>query len=48
MLPFGIATPTAFIVSEGAGNIGPEVGFSIAAYGFIEGCKTVPPALSCR
>jgi hypothetical protein len=39
------AVATAFIVKECATNIGGEVGFNVAAYGFIEGCKTVPPAL---
>jgi hypothetical protein len=40
------AIATAFIVKECAPAIGPEVGFNIAAYGFIEGCKTVPPLLA--
>lgn len=38
------ALATAFIVRECAKDIGGEVGFNAAAYGFIEGCKTVPPA----
>ena len=37
------AIATAFIVKECARDIGGEVGFNIAAYGFIEGSKTVPP-----
>jgi len=40
------ALATGFIVKECAGNIGAEVGFNVAAYGFIEGCKTAPPVLS--
>lgn len=39
------AIATAFVVKECAGNLGAEVGFNIAAYSFIEGCKTVPPAI---
>jgi hypothetical protein len=39
------ALATAFIVKECANNIGAEVGFNIATYGFIEGAKTVPPSL---
>ena len=37
------AMATAFIVKECAKDIGAETSFNIAAYGFIEGCKTVPP-----
>jgi hypothetical protein len=37
------AMATAFIVKECAQNIGAEVGFNVAAFGFIEGCKTIPP-----
>lgn len=33
---------TAGLIKECAPKIGLEVGFSIAAYGFIEGAKTVP------
>ena len=36
------ALATARLIREGAPEIGLEVGFHIAAYGFIEGCKTVP------
>ncbi len=39
------AVATAFIVRECAKNIGGEVGSNVAAFGFIEGCKTVPPAI---
>lgn len=39
------ALATAFIVQECAKDIGGEVGFNAAVYGFIEGCKTVPPSL---
>ena len=39
------AMATAFIVKECAKSIGGEVGFNVAAFGFIEGCKTAPPAL---
>lgn len=39
------AMATAFVVKECAPTLGPEVGFNIAAYGFIEGCKTVPPVI---
>ena len=42
------AMATAFVVKECAKSIGAEVGFNIAAYAFVEGCKTVPPALSPR
>lgn len=37
------AMATGFIVKECARDIGPEEGFTIAASGIIEGCKTVPP-----
>jgi len=40
------AIATAFIVKECARDIGGVVGFNVAAYGFIEGCKTVPPAMN--
>ncbi len=36
------ALATAWLVKECAPNVGLEVGFNIAAYGFIEGTKTVP------
>jgi hypothetical protein len=39
------AMATAFILKECAPSIGSEVGFNIAAYSFIEGCKTVPPII---
>jgi hypothetical protein len=39
------AMATAFIVKECAPTLGPEVGFNIAAYGFVEGLKTMPPAI---
>src|SRR5262245_34209088 len=37
------AIATAFIVKECARDISGEEGFNIAAYGFIEGSKTMPP-----
>lgn len=37
------ALATGFIVKECAAQIGAEIGFNVAAYGFVEGCKTVPP-----
>lgn len=40
------AIATAFIVKECSRNLSPEVSYNIAAYGFIEGCKTVPPTSS--
>lgn len=39
------ALATAFIVKECIPSIGGETRFNIAAYGFVEGCKTVPPRL---
>jgi hypothetical protein len=36
------ALTTAWLVKECAPQIGAEVGFNIAVYGFIEGSKTVP------
>jgi len=39
-----IAMATAFIVKECSRNIKAEVGFNAAAYGFIEGSKTIPPS----
>jgi hypothetical protein len=39
------AMATAFTVKECAAHLGAEVGFNIAAFGFIEGCKTMPPAV---
>jgi hypothetical protein len=38
------ALAVAFLVRECAPSIGLEVGFNTAAYGLIEGCKTVPIA----
>ena len=40
------ALATGFIVKECIGSIGAEVGFNVAAFGFIEGCKTAPPKLA--
>lgn len=37
------AIATAFIVKECSRDLGPEICFNIATYGFIEGCKTMPP-----
>jgi hypothetical protein len=42
------AMATAFVVHECSRNIGAEAGCKIATMGFIEGCKTVPPALNAR
>ena len=42
------ALATAFVVRECAKNIGAEAGFTIAVYGFTEGCETVPPVLSAQ
>lgn len=42
------ALATAFIVKECIASIGGEVGFNIAALGFVEGSKTVPPPLEQR
>lgn len=42
------AVATAFIVRECAKSIGAEVGFNVAAFGFIEGCKTVPAVITTR
>ena len=39
---FACALTTAWLIKECAPKIGLEVGFNIAAYGFIEGAKTVP------
>jgi hypothetical protein len=39
------ALATAFIVKECSASIGGEVGFNVAAFGFVEGSKTVPPRL---
>jgi len=39
------ALATGFIVKECAPSIGAETGFNIAAFGFIEGSKSVPPRL---
>jgi hypothetical protein len=40
------AMATAFIVKESARDIGADVAFNVAAFGFVEGSKTVPPALT--
>jgi hypothetical protein len=40
------ALATGFIVKECAPQIGAETGFNVAAYGFVEGSKTVPPRRS--
>ncbi|MBS1129975.1 MAG: hypothetical protein H6R16_977 [Proteobacteria bacterium] len=40
------ALATAFIVKECAPQIGAEIGFNVAVYGFIEGSKTVPPIVA--
>ncbi len=40
------AVATAFVVKECSRNLGAEVSFNIATFGFIEGSKTVPPAIS--
>ena len=40
------ALATAFIVKKCAPQIGTETGFNVALYGFIEGSKTVPPAIA--
>lgn len=42
------ALATAFVVKECSRNLGIEVSFNIATYGFIEGCKTMPPAISSK
>lgn len=39
------AIATAFIVRECIPALTAEVGFNIAVYSFIEGCKTVPPLI---
>jgi len=42
------ALATAFIVKECARDIDLETGFNVAAYGFVEGCKTVPPVVGSK
>ena len=42
------AVATGFIIRECEASIGGEVGFNVAAYGLIEGCKTVPPSLESQ
>jgi hypothetical protein len=37
---------TGFVVKECAKNIRAETAFNVAAYGLLEGCKTVPPRLA--
>jgi hypothetical protein len=39
---YAAAVTAAFMVRECAKSIGAETGFNVAAYGFIEGSKTVP------
>ena len=39
------ALATGFLVKECAPQIGAETGFNIAAFGFVEGSKTVPPRI---
>lgn len=39
------ALATGFIIKECAPQIGAETGFNVAAYGFVEGSKTVPPKI---
>jgi len=39
------AIATAFVIKECIANIGLDVGYNVGAAGFVEGCKTVPPAL---
>ena len=36
------ALTTAWLIQECSPQIGPEVGYNVAIYGFIEGTKTVP------
>jgi hypothetical protein len=40
------AWATGFLVKECAPQISAETGFNVAAYGFVEGSKTVPPPRS--
>lgn len=42
------ALATGFIVKECVASIGGETGFNLAALGFVEGSKTVPPYLEKR
>jgi len=39
------ALATGFIIKECVSSIGGETGFNVAAFGFVEGSKTVPPRL---
>lgn len=39
------ALATAFVVKECSPQIGAETGFNVAIFGFIEGSKTIPPAI---
>lgn len=39
------ALATAFVVMQCAPQIGAETGFNVAAFGFVEGSKTMPPDL---
>ena len=42
------AIATAFIVKECSRDLGAEAAFDVATYGFIEGCKTVPPSIDAK
>ena len=42
------ALATGFIVKECIASIGGETGFNVAAFGFIEGSKSVPPRIQNR
>ena len=42
------ALATGFIVKECVTSITGEIGFNVAAFGFVEGSKTVPPRLDKR
>jgi hypothetical protein len=45
-MAFSCAMATAFIVKECQRDLVVEISFNTAVYGFIEGCKTFPPAFS--
>lgn len=42
------ALATGFIVKECVASIGGETGFNVAAFGFVEGSKSVPPRIPNR
>jgi len=42
------ALATAFVVKECSPQIGAETAFNVAIFGFIEGSKTIPPAISFK